>query len=332
MILNEGSVKVEVRSYFEKGPGRKSVGFFNREMEISRDLTVAILSSVSKGIAIDPMAGTGIRGIRIFKEAGWDVTVNDISKENVLLCKRNAEINNADIEILNEDYFSAISSGTWDYIDIDPFGSPAGYVDAALMKLRNHGIIGATMTDTSNLEGNSLKKGERIYLSRGIRGTFSREVSTRIFISFLLRKGAALGFGGVPLAAIRDGHYIRAFVQFTKGSTHSFEALSKIGNIELDGEKIGPLYLGRIYERGVLEKIKALKFSERTTKHFENFKYEDLMVLFFLNRLSGTEVRKSMIIERLRASGFEAGPTNFSPVGVKSNVPSERYSDILSSA
>ncbi|MEM0167386.1 MAG: hypothetical protein QW364_01885 [Thermoplasmatales archaeon] len=330
MILREGSASIEVLSYFETGPGRRSPGFFNREMEISRDLTVAVLSAFPRGRAIDPMAGTGVRGIRIYKEAGWEIAMNDINRENSLLCRKNAEMNGVSSDIFNEDYFSAISRGTWDYIDIDPFGSPAGYIDAALMRLRNHGIIGATMTDTQNLEGTSIKKGERIYLARGIRGTFAREVSTRIFISYLLRKGASLGFGGQPLAAVREGHYIRAFIRYTRGSSLSSKTLEEIGEIEVEGQKVGPLYTGRIYDRAVIEKIGTLRFSERTNRFFNNFPYEDLMILFFLNRSSGREVKKSAVIDRLRAAGFYAGPTNFNEKGIKSNAPKEIYEGIIS--
>ncbi|MGC8645289.1 MAG: hypothetical protein ACP5UO_03355 [Thermoplasmata archaeon] len=331
MILKEGSVSVEILSYYERGPGARSPGFFNREMQVSRDLTVALLSSLPRGKAIDPMAGTGVRGIRIAKEAGWSVVINDLDGRNASLARRNAEMNSVQCDVLNEDYYCALSRGRWDYVDIDPFGSPAGFIDAALMRLKNHGIIGVTMTDTSNLEGASIEKGERIYLSRGIRGVFGREVSTRAFISFLVRKGAALGMGGKPLLAVREGHYIRAFIRYSRGAVEATEALRNLRVVDINGETVGPLYMGRIYDSELIERMKNFNFSERTSRLFQNFFYEDLMFLFFLNRVGQREVRKEKVVNALRGAGFLAGPTNFSPNGIKSNASAQDFERITSS-
>jgi len=331
LILKEGSAVIEVKSYYEKGPGARAPGFFNREMQVSRDLTVALLSTLPKGRAIDTMAGTGIRGIRIAKEAGWNVVLNDINSENASLARKNAEMNAVYCDILNEDYLCAVSTGRWEYVDIDPFGSPAGYIDAALMRLKNNGIIGVTMTDTSNLEGASIEKGERIYLSRGIRGIYAREVSTRAFISFLIRKGASLGFGGKPLLAVREGHYIRAFIRYSRGSGRVSEALKNLRLVEINGETVGPLYMGRIYDRQVVEGMRNFPFSERTSRLFKNFVYEDLMFLFFINLVGNKNISKEKIVNALRNAGFQAGPTNFSPNGVKSDVSQQEYEKIVSS-
>jgi N2,N2-dimethylguanosine tRNA methyltransferase len=169
LIIREGAVQIETLSSFEKGPGKISPGFYNRSMEVSRDLSVALLRSLEPGIALDSMAGTGIRGMRIAKETSWKVVLNDIDSRNVEIQRKNASLNSLDIETMRGDYFAAVSSRKWDYIDVDPYGTPSGLVDAAIMNLKNNGIIGVTMTDTANLEGKSTVKGLRIYGSMSMK-------------------------------------------------------------------------------------------------------------------------------------------------------------------
>ncbi len=331
MKIREGSVEIEALSTYEKGPGKISSGFYNRTMQTSRDLTVSLLNAMKPGLALDSMAGTGIRGLRIAKETRWKVVLNDISKKNVRMQEENAKANSVDVEIMNDDYFCAVSSRKWDYIDVDPFGSPSGLVDAAIMNLKNNGIIGVTMTDTANLEGRSINKGRRIYGSASVQGVYSKEISTRIFTKFLIERGAALDRGGRPLMALRDGHFIRVFVSFRKGSGAAEAALNDLKTVDVAGKKVGPLYLGRLYDPELLKRMESFPFSDETKRIFSNFRNEDLMFLFFMNSKNGMEVKKMKIVEELQKRGHSAGGTNFHPKGIKSNIDEEGYRNILNS-
>ncbi len=331
MIVHEGKIDIETISTFEKGPGSVSPGFYNRTMEASRDLSVALLKSLKPGIALDSMAGTGIRGLRIAKETDWQVVLNDIDPRNTEIEKRNAELNSLDLEIMRGDYFCAVSSRKWDYIDVDPFGTPSGLLDAAIMNLKNNGIVGVTMTDTANLEGKSLHKGMRIYGSRSVQGTFSREISTRIFTKYVIERGAALGRAGKPLLVLRDGHFIRVFVRFKKGNKVADDSLKDVRIAAVDGEDIGPLYTGKLYDQDALERMKDFQFSENTRKLFENFKNEDMMFLFYENSNGQREVKKSVIIGELQNKGYKAGNTNFNEKGIKSDVGKDEFIKIVSS-
>ncbi len=331
MIIREGSVDIETISTFEKGPGTLSPGFYNRTMEISRDMTVALLGAMKPGIALDSMAGTGIRGLRIAKETEWQVVLNDKDPRNTEIEKRNASLNSLDIEVMRQDYFGAVSSRKWDYIDVDPFGSPAGLVEAAVMNLKNNGIVGVTMTDTANLEGKTLSKGYRIYGSKSIHGKFSREVSTRIFLKYVMERGASVGRAGRPLLVIRDGHFTRVFVQFKKGNKVADESLRELKLVDVEGIEIGPLFTGRMYDPAVLERISTFPFSESSRKLFSNFRNEDLMFLFYENSNGEREFKKSKILETLQNSGFTAGNTNFSEKGIKTDASEDDYKKIVSS-
>ncbi len=329
MIIDEGKVRLEIIRGFEAGPGFISPGFYNRDMETSRDLTVAILRMLKPGLALDSMAGTGARGLRVAAETGWKVTLNDICKTNYELAKRNARLNDLDLEIWNLNYFTAVAARKWDYIDIDPYGTPIGFIDASLMNLRNNGIIGITMTDTANLEGKSIKKGRRLYGGLSQRGIYSREISTRIFIKSLLERGAALGLAGKPLISVREKHYIRAFIQFGKGSKVSDAILARIEKMEIGGKEAGPMYTGNLYDPATLEKISSEGLSANTVKLMNNFRNEDLMFLFFTNENGSSEPKLMDLIESIKKEGFKAGRTNFYEKGIKSDVSEEIFQDIL---
>lgn len=331
MIIREGSVIIEAISSFEKGPGRKSAGFYNKGMTISRDMTVALLNSLKPGIALDSMAGTGIRGLRISSETTWKVVLNDRDKRNFEIQQRNLKLNGIDLEVMNEDYFCAVSSRKWDYIDIDPFGTPSGLIEAAILNLKNGGIIGVTMTDTANLEGRSLEKGLRIYEGKGIKGMFSREVATRIFVKYVLERGASLGRSGRPLIVVRDGHFLRIFVEFRKGNKSAQDSLGNLKKVLVQDKEAGPMYVGNLYDPAILKLMQEFQFSGDSQKKFDNFRNEDLMFLFYGNSDGSREVKKSKIVDKINEMGFRAGNTNFSEKGIKTDLDEDEYNRILKS-
>jgi tRNA (guanine26-N2/guanine27-N2)-dimethyltransferase len=331
LIIREGKTDIEVFNEFSNGPGKASTGFYNKVMEVSRDMTVGLLSTIHSGKALDGMAGTGIRGIRIAREAGWKVVLNDRNPRNASLMKKNAEMNGVEAEIMTADFMCAASSTKWDYIDLDPYGTPAGNVEAAISGLKDGGILGVTMTDTANLEGNTIMKGYRIYGSTSLKGEFSRELSTRIFVKYAIERGASLGRSGKVLLCIRDGHYIRTFVQFKKGNRVSDHALSTLKKVVVDGREIGPLYTGKLYDTETLRKIDISHLSERSRKIFGNFWNEDLMFLFHMNDYNGREINMTRIIDSIVARGYRAGRTNFNDKGIKTDIDPLEYRALISS-
>ncbi|MDO9033717.1 MAG: tRNA (guanine(10)-N(2))-dimethyltransferase, partial [Methanoregula sp.] len=57
-------------------PGSAPI-FFNRRMELNRDVTVLLLSILKPSEYLDAMGATGIRGMRVLNECGIPVTIND---------------------------------------------------------------------------------------------------------------------------------------------------------------------------------------------------------------------------------------------------------------
>ena len=86
--------------------------------------------------------------------------------------------------ILSEDdanLFLLKSSG-FDYIDIDPFGSPNPFLENAVVRLSREGILAVTATDTSGFTGTYPKATKRKYDSRPIKNEIMHETGIRILI------------------------------------------------------------------------------------------------------------------------------------------------------
>lgn len=329
-MISEGLIYIESDNIFSKGPGKVSNGFYNAEMVPSRDFTVSLLRYIGHGVALDGMAGTGVRGIRMAKEANWDVIINDKDPRNLEIIKRNIELNTVEAKIWSHDFGEAVSKNYWDYIDLDPYGSPVGYVEIALNHLKNHGVLGVTMTDTSVLEGKFLEKGYLKYGGYGYRGIYSREISTRIFVGYIIRLASSLEMGSEVLLVIREKHYIRAFIRFHRGVKRAIDSLKTVKVSNLRGNNIGPLYTGKLYSDDLLNKIKLENASRRSVTLFQNMKNEDLMFLFFTNNRGNDEIPIDKIIESLKNNGFKAGRTNFYEKGIKTDAPENEFNKIIS--
>ena len=113
-------------------PPSSAAIFFNRRMQLNRDATVLLLSLLKPSDYLDAMGATGVRGLRVANECGVPVTINDRDETTIPVIRMNAERNGADIEITNRDINALLSERSFDAVDLDPFGSPATFIDAAI--------------------------------------------------------------------------------------------------------------------------------------------------------------------------------------------------------
>ena len=163
-IIKEGAAIIRISKI---GKISKEMGvFYNPVMSLNRDVSVLLLDSIDKNnlqIA-DPLAASGVRSIRFLKELGKDkiknISINDMSNDAIKSIKDNLALNkiqyrnNKKISIINEDAnLFLLNSAGFDYIDIDPFGTPNPYLDSACRRLARNGILAVTATDTSALCG-----------------------------------------------------------------------------------------------------------------------------------------------------------------------------------
>jgi len=338
MRVKEGLVEAELPVIFDKGPGKKSTAYYSKSQVISRDLTIFIIKNYLKNgkNALDLLGGSGIRGFRIEKECNLNVTINERNKEALKYIFKNRDLNNSNAYITNFNAERQFPDGYYDYIDIDPYGSPVPFLDSALKSIKNNGIIGVTSTDIANLAGTYPHKTFYLYHSTPESGYLKHEVGTRILISYIANRAAENGFGIIPLLTYFGGYYYRIFFRVKKGKKWVMNTLSYVQEINKMGywRKIGPLWIGNLHE--IINNYKIPENIEKRDHIINILKiapYENLLFFYSTEeigkRMGGKMPKIDYLIYKLRFNGYPASRTQFSPVGIKTTCTLPKIIEIL---
>ena len=344
----EGATRLFVpRAHSIRGPGKR-IGrvFFNDQMAFNRDISVMFFNCLDfKGkSALDAMSATGARGVRIAKECVTDfnMTLNDRDEEAFRFIQANIELNCLDkCQATNEDLRSHLTRKVYDYIDLDPFGTPVPFVQSALQGLKRKGIIAITATDTAPLAGTYPKKCMRRYMASPLRSLFGHETGLRILIGYIAREAAQLDKGIEPLLCFYADHYFRCYLRVPESAAVADATLNNLGYLIYDdrthereftfepkGECYGPMWGASLYDRELLDEMKlpgTLEEKERCSKYLTLWRAELAMPFFYesnelssLLKLSPPELEK--VVNKLNEVG-RASKTHFSPTSFKTDLP-----------
>ena len=122
----KGSTELWVpKEHSGSGPGKRTGRvFFNEQMSFNRDISVMFFRAIGPvKSALDGMASTGSRAVRISNESAQEVEflVNDKDELACDYINANIEINQlTNCEVNNEDIRSLLTRKVFSYIDIDP--------------------------------------------------------------------------------------------------------------------------------------------------------------------------------------------------------------------
>lgn len=376
--VREGQVELEVpelSSY--RAPSGDYVPslapvFYNPHMELSRDLSVlacAVFARNRKIEVCDPLAGVGVRGIRYAKEVEGVsfVVLNDRSPIAQEFLQKNVELNGLNnVRITREDANVLLSSSKFDLIDLDPFGSPAPFLDSACRSLRPRSFLIVTATDTAPLCGRGERACLRKYFARSLRTEYCRELGLRILIGSVQRTAAKFGISLLPVFSHATRHYFRVafFAERSKRETNAM--LKKIGMISHcfacgrreihEGQffvakencscgnplqHAGPVWLGQLGQKEFLSEMCAELERRSFRKAAEERKLLKLLLteaegppLFYsihalCERMRISPPRLDKVIERLQKKGFWVSRTHFCPDGIRTNAPLEQIYEVI---
>lgn len=205
--------------------------FYNPVMASNRNLSVLLLNCLpNKEMNIaDPLAGSGIRSLRFLKELKKGkiktLFVNDakdnfpnIFASNLKLNKISKSKNNQNIVVGQEDAsLFLLHHPGFDYIDIDPFGSPNPFLAAAVARISRGGILAITATDTAALTGTYPKVTLRKYWATALKNYMMHETGIRILIRKVQLQGIQFDKALVPILAYSREHYFRIYFINQKG-------------------------------------------------------------------------------------------------------------------
>ncbi|MCY0868032.1 MAG: tRNA (guanine(26)-N(2))-dimethyltransferase [Desulfurococcus sp.] len=372
-VVSEGLVKIVVprlelymRSDGSLEPAWMPV-FYNPAAVVSRDLTIAVLKAFygSRDIAfIEPLAGTGVRGIRIAVEkGGWGI-LNDVDPRALYYMSRNIELNNLSpekIEVYSQEANSLLNNATFtgiafDYIDLDPYGSPTPFIDSAFKPLARSALIGISATDTAPLTCSHSRKALRRYWIRCLDVDFEKELGMRLLTAYIARRAAALDTAVKPLVAFMHRHYYRLFFKTTRNAEEAYRLIDEcIGyiwycpstlergfarkpeeaesRICLNGGKpvlLEGVWICSLGDKAFINSVKSevenTWWFSRETRKLINIISDEVEVnnpYVRIDKLCSI-LKKSMpkyevIIERLRELGVKATRTHFDPRGLRVN-------------
>ena len=337
--LKEGKVEVEVPKVYKKGPGKKSIAYYSTSMVVSRDLTIFIIKNALKegGHALDLLGGSGIRGFRIEKECNFNVTINEKNRESLVFIKNNANINNSKAKITELDAKRCTPNGFFDYIVVDPYGSPVPFLDPALKAIKNNGVLGITATDVSNFAGTNPDKTWYLYHSIPLDNYLKHEVGIRILIGYIARKASEYNFGIFPLLSYFGGYYYRVFIKLKRGKKEVLKSLSLIQEINFIKmfKRVGPIWIGNLHDLKDF-KIPDYLQSKKEIEKIINISKDENRLFFFSTEELGKKLKIDVpkierLIEKLKEEGFSASRTQFSNVGLKTNATLPKINKILKS-
>jgi len=315
----------------EKKVSKKLPVFYNPAMKLNRDVSILLLNSIkNKGMQIAlPLAGTGVRGVRFLLELDKgkikSISMNDYNERAVRIIKQNLKLNKikktGNISIAKKDanLFILESSG-FDYIDIDPFGTPNYFLDSAVKRIAREGILAVTATDTSALAGSFPTACKRKYWATPLRNELKHEAGLRILIRKVQLIGAQFGKALTPIFCYAEQHYMRAFFCCEKGKHKVDKILGQHGMLG----NAGPMWIGRLWDKKLASAVanksdeKILKMMGAESK-IPVVGFYDVHGLCKRNKIRYMP-KTSNIIKKIKQKKYEASLTHLSPTGIRSNI------------
>ena len=235
MKVREGGVEIaveEARDGASEGSG-DSV-FFNPTQELNRDLTVAVLRAYRErkpraSTYLDAMTATGVRAVRAAAE-GYEVTGCDLDPDAVALARENLARNDLDGRVAARDARALLyDDGPFDVVDVDPFGTPMPFVDAAFANARD--LVCVTATDTAPLCGAHQRSGIRKYATLPQNTEYHAEMGLRVLLSALIRTAARYDRAATPVLSHVTRHYARTYLELDSRATRADALVDRLGYV-----------------------------------------------------------------------------------------------------
>ncbi len=232
MEVREGAVTIEVsETRHGASEGSGDGVFYNPVQELNRDITVGVLNAVSDECDsyLDAMCASGIRAVRA-ANAGYSVAGCDVDPAAVELARENLERNDLPGEIHHRNVNAYMHETHHDVVDLDPFGTPIPFVDAAFRSARKYVCV--TATDTAPLCGAHFESGVRSYGAVPRNTEFHPEMGLRVLLSALVRTAARYDLAARPVLSHVSSHYVRTYLRLERGAQAADRLLEQLGYID----------------------------------------------------------------------------------------------------
>lgn len=190
---------------------------------------------------LDALSATGLRALRYAQEIPFttSITANDLLPAATKMINTNVKHNRLEDKIksvtgnaLTHMYSLAgdntenergkpIPSRKYDVIDLDPYGTAAPFLDAAVQAVRSDGgILCVTCTDAGVWASNGYpEKSFSLYGGTPIKGLHSHEGGLRLILNAIASSAARYSLSMEPLLSLSIDFYARVFVRIHKSAS-----------------------------------------------------------------------------------------------------------------
>ena len=341
-MITEGKAKIKVST---GKISKKLEVFYNPVMKLNRDVSILLLKSIDKSFRVGlPLAGSGIRGIRFLQElanvesvdfndlkTGFEATMKANLALNKLKSSKKAKIHNKDANIF------LLESKGFDYIDVDPFGTPNDFLDAAVKRVSRSGVLAVTATDTSALCGSFKNACRRKYWAEQENNELMHETGLRILIRRVQLIGAQYAKALTPIFSYSKHHYMRVFFRSEKSKEKASEVLKQHRFVN----GLGPMWIGSLWDKRLVAKMKQ-NCDKANKELFEllsvvNQESKIDTVGFYNIHVLAKKVKLKQIpkmeevIKKVKAKKFKVAKTHFNNTSIRSDVSEKELVKILKS-
>ncbi len=243
---------VKGQAEWRVGPGNKndSPVFHNVAMANNRTRSVLLLGlairnkwllNEGKLRVLDGLAASSLRSRRWLNELPpelaehLDIISVDRDEESISWALANHEkhppnnSNPEQLSIQKGDLRQIVYSGGWQWIDIDPYGSPIPFLDSAMQNLARKAILQVSATDTAALCGTYPQVTRRRYAAYAVNDTVTHDTAMRILLGNIALCAAKHERSIEPLMSVFDGHHTRVSVLVTPGKKNASNVYENLG-------------------------------------------------------------------------------------------------------
>ncbi|HEV2317224.1 MAG TPA: hypothetical protein VGV89_06585 [Thermoplasmata archaeon] len=336
----------------ERGPAPRRAVFYNRAMALDRDLGVAVLSAWGSGRGRpgrgwEMLAATGARGLRLRNETEalgelhlteWNPEASEVLRSNA------AGLSLAGVSVEAADARKVPAAAPYDYVDLDPFGTPVPFLDAALTALAPEGLLAVTATDMPVLAGVQPGACNRRYGADPLRGRLASEAGLRILLAHVVGRAAEKGIQLRPVLSYVLDHHVRMYLR--RREEPVAPPIEQVPSPRCaspplpGGGPYGPLWVGPLFEQGFVARLRtptSAELPEALDTLLQRFRGESLVDVPFYyepNRLAhATAVPEPPGLEALfreiSARGFRVARCHVQPSAFRTDAPYPELESIV---
>jgi len=351
--------------------------FYNPVMKTNRDTAVLALRAYQKQTdhpitVCEPMTGSGVRGVRLLLETHEieNIVLGDLSPSALRLARENAKLNNlserVNLRELDANLLLSLHSyprGRFDYVDIDPYGTPAPFIDQAIAAAKNRGIIALTATDMAPLCGVNKRACLRKYGGVPLNGEFCHETALRLMTGAMVRQAAIYEYAATPLFSYYADHYIRAYYRIRKGARRADKQLTQMGYIKYcptclhretsennmetmckcrEKMKVGgPLWLGELSDPMFVDEMiddlenlsylvdSKAEFIMNLVKGEHGYPVGFFIIDYFCKQVGVKSIATDEALDAIKDSGYRVTRVHYDPRGFKTTATASELLEVF---